>query len=31
MGMDMIARIGAGIAPNALHAERVDGYNPGGD
>ncbi len=28
MGMDMIARIGAGIAPNALHAERVDGYNP---
>lgn len=28
MGMDMIARIAAGIAPNALHAERVDGYNP---
>ena len=28
MAMDMMARIGAGIAPNALHAERVDGYNP---
>ena len=28
MGMDMIARIAAGISPNALHAERVDGYNP---
>lgn len=28
MGMEMIARIAAGIAPNALHAERVDGYNP---
>jgi len=28
MGMDMIVRIAAGIAPNALHAERVDGYNP---
>jgi len=28
MGMDMIARIAAGVSPNALHAERVDGYNP---
>jgi 2-oxoisovalerate dehydrogenase E1 component len=28
MGQDMIVRIAAGIAPNALHAERVDGYNP---
>lgn len=28
MGMDMIARIAAGISPNVLHAERVDGYNP---
>ena len=28
MGMGVIARIAAGVAPNALHAERVDGYNP---
>ncbi len=28
MGMDMIARIAAGISANVLHAERVDGYNP---
>ena len=28
MGQDMIARIAAGISPNVLHAERVDGYNP---
>ncbi|MBN2685646.1 MAG: hypothetical protein JXR40_10230 [Pontiellaceae bacterium] len=28
MGYDMVARIGAGIHPNQLHAERVDGYNP---
>lgn len=28
MGQEMIARVAAGVAPNALHAERVDGYNP---
>lgn len=28
MGYDMVARVAAGVAPNALHAERVDGYNP---
>jgi 2-oxoisovalerate dehydrogenase E1 component len=28
MGYDMIARIGAGINPDQMHAERVDGYNP---
>ena len=28
MGYDMLARIGAGLAPNQMHAERVDGYNP---
>jgi 2-oxoisovalerate dehydrogenase E1 component len=28
MGYGMAARVAAGIAPNALHAERVDGYNP---
>ncbi len=28
MGQEMIARVAAGLAPNALHAERVDGYNP---
>ena len=28
LGVDMIARIAAGVSPNALHAERVDGYNP---
>lgn len=28
MGYDMVARIAAGMEPNALHAERVDGYNP---
>ncbi len=28
MGMGMIARIAAGVSPSALHAERVDGYNP---
>ncbi|MBE6915061.1 MAG: dehydrogenase [Ruminococcaceae bacterium] len=28
MGYNMPARIGAGIAPNQMHAERVDGYNP---
>ncbi len=28
MAYDVLARVGAGVAPNALHAERVDGYNP---
>jgi len=28
MAYDMLARIGAGVAPNALHAERVWGHNP---
>jgi len=28
MGYDMPARIGAGINPEQMHAERVDGYNP---
>jgi 2-oxoisovalerate dehydrogenase E1 component len=28
MGYDMVARIGAGINPDQMHAERVDGYNP---
>lgn len=28
MGYDMVARIAAGISPDALHAERIDGYNP---
>lgn len=28
MGYEFPARIGAGIHPNQLHAERVDGYNP---
>ncbi len=28
MAYDMLARIGAGIAPNQLNAERVDGFNP---
>ncbi len=28
MGYDMLARAGAGITPNQMHAERVDGYNP---
>ncbi len=28
MAFGELARIGAGIAPNALHAERVDGSNP---
>ncbi len=28
MGYDMLARIGAGMTPNQMHAERVDGYNP---
>ena len=28
MAYDMLARIGAGISPTQLHAERIDGYNP---
>ena len=28
MGYEMLARIGAGINPEQMHAERVDGYNP---
>ncbi|AGC67864.1 acetoin:2,6-dichlorophenolindophenol oxidoreductase subunit beta [Thermoclostridium stercorarium subsp. stercorarium DSM 8532] len=28
MGFDMLARIGAGVNPEQMHAERVDGYNP---
>jgi len=28
MGFDMLARTGAGVNEDMLHAERVDGYNP---
>ncbi|MGI6173243.1 MAG: alpha-ketoacid dehydrogenase subunit alpha/beta [Christensenellales bacterium] len=28
MGYDILARLGAGFAPNQMHAERVDGFNP---
>jgi 2-oxoisovalerate dehydrogenase E1 component len=28
MGFDMLARIGAALNPQQMHAERVDGYNP---
>ena len=28
MGYDILARIGAGVNPEGMHAERVDGYNP---
>lgn len=28
MACDLLARIGAGITPSQMHAERVDGYNP---
>jgi 2-oxoisovalerate dehydrogenase E1 component len=28
MAWDMLARVGAGVNENNLHAERVDGYNP---
>jgi 2-oxoisovalerate dehydrogenase E1 component len=28
MGFGMLARLGAGINPDMMHAERVDGYNP---
>ena len=28
MGFEVLARLGAGVNPEAMHAERVDGYNP---
>jgi len=28
MGYDFLARLGAGVNPDQMHAERVDGYNP---
>jgi len=28
MGFGALARVGAGVNPDAMHAERVDGYNP---
>ncbi len=28
MGYDMVARIGAGVNPQQMHAERVNGYDP---
>ena len=28
MGYDILARVGAGVNPEAMHAERVDGYSP---
>ncbi len=28
MGYDILARVGAGVNPEMMHAERVDGYNP---
>ena len=28
MGYGYVARLGAGVSPTQLHAERVDGYNP---
>lgn len=28
MAYDFLARLGAGITPNQMHAERIDGYNP---
>ncbi|MDR0848542.1 MAG: dehydrogenase [Propionibacteriaceae bacterium] len=28
MGYDILARVGAGVNPETMHAERVDGYNP---
>ena len=28
MGFDMLARVGLGVNPDGMHAERVDGYNP---
>lgn len=28
MAYGMVARLGAGVTPNQMHAERIDGYNP---
>ncbi|NLZ55443.1 MAG: thiamine pyrophosphate-dependent dehydrogenase E1 component subunit alpha, partial [Clostridiaceae bacterium] len=28
MGFEFLARVGAGVNPEQMHAERVDGYNP---
>jgi len=28
MGFDVLARVGSGVNPDAMHAERVDGYRP---
>jgi 2-oxoisovalerate dehydrogenase E1 component len=28
MGFKVLARLGAGLAPDQMHAERIDGYNP---
>ncbi len=28
MGFDLLARVGAGVNPEQMHAERIDGYNP---
>lgn len=28
MGYDFLARVGAGVTPTQMHAERIDGYNP---
>ena len=28
MGYDILARIGAGVNPDMMHAERIDGFNP---
>jgi 2-oxoisovalerate dehydrogenase E1 component len=28
MGFDILARVGLGVNPEAMHAERVDGYSP---
>ncbi len=28
MAYEFVARLGAGITPNQMHAERIDGYNP---
>ena len=28
MGFKILARMGAGLCPNQMHAERIDGYNP---
>lgn len=28
MGYEILARIGAGVNPEMMHAERIDGYNP---